>query len=112
MLFHTYKPRARPITPYTMNERKNSPEAGSPKRASPSSGDTMVMELKRAAPISAFFTPAFDVDAPPTSRAATENKPMLRCASYTTRVLHSGLHQVSVIINGKEFGKYDFELID
>ena len=29
----------------------------------------------------------------------------------TTRVLHTGLHQVSVIINGKEFEKYDFELI-
>jgi len=30
----------------------------------------------------------------------------------TTRVLHSGLHQVSIIINGKEIEKYDFELID
>jgi 3-methyladenine DNA glycosylase AlkC len=30
----------------------------------------------------------------------------------TTRVLHSGLHQVSIIINGKEFEKHDFELID
>ena len=29
----------------------------------------------------------------------------------TTRVLHPGPHQVSVIINGKEFEKYDFELI-
>jgi hypothetical protein len=29
----------------------------------------------------------------------------------TTRVLHRGLHQVSVIINGKEFEKYDFELL-
>ncbi|MCL2442484.1 MAG: hypothetical protein FWD13_03365 [Treponema sp.] len=29
----------------------------------------------------------------------------------TTRVLHPGLHQVSVIINGKEFEKYDFELV-
>jgi 3-methyladenine DNA glycosylase AlkC len=28
----------------------------------------------------------------------------------TTRVLHLGLHQVSVIINGNEFEKYDFEL--
>jgi len=28
----------------------------------------------------------------------------------TTRVLHPGLHQVSVIINGKEFEKYSFEL--
>jgi 3-methyladenine DNA glycosylase AlkC len=30
----------------------------------------------------------------------------------TTRVLHLGLHKVSVIINGNEFGKYDFELIE
>jgi len=30
----------------------------------------------------------------------------------TTRVLHLGLHQVSIIINGKEFERYDFELID
>jgi len=30
----------------------------------------------------------------------------------TTRVLHPGLHQVSIIINGKEYEKYDFELID
>ena len=30
----------------------------------------------------------------------------------TTRVLHLGLHQVSVIINGNEFEKYDFELIE
>ena len=30
----------------------------------------------------------------------------------TTRVLHPGLHQVSVIINGKEFEKYNFDLID
>lgn len=29
----------------------------------------------------------------------------------TTRKLHLGLHQVAVIINGKEFEKYDFELI-
>jgi len=28
----------------------------------------------------------------------------------TTRVLHPGLHQVSVIINGKEFEKHDFKL--
>jgi len=28
----------------------------------------------------------------------------------TTRVLHCGHHQVSIIINGKEFEKYDFEL--
>jgi 3-methyladenine DNA glycosylase AlkC len=32
-------------------------------------------------------------------------------AVVTTRVLHRGLHQVSVIINGKEFDKYDFKLI-
>ena len=32
--------------------------------------------------------------------------------AVTTRVLHSGLHQVSIIINGKEFEKHDFELID
>jgi len=30
----------------------------------------------------------------------------------TTRVLHPGLHQVSIIINGKESEKHDFELID
>lgn len=29
----------------------------------------------------------------------------------TTRKLHLGLHQVAVIINGKEFEKHDFELI-
>jgi 3-methyladenine DNA glycosylase AlkC len=29
----------------------------------------------------------------------------------TTRVLHLGLHQISIIINGNEFEKYDFELI-
>jgi len=29
----------------------------------------------------------------------------------TTRVFHLGLHQVSVIVNGKEFEKYNFELI-
>ena len=29
----------------------------------------------------------------------------------TTKVFHPGLHQVSVIINGNEFEKYDFELI-
>ena len=29
----------------------------------------------------------------------------------TTRVLHRGLHQISMIINGKEFEKYDFQLI-
>jgi 3-methyladenine DNA glycosylase AlkC len=29
----------------------------------------------------------------------------------TTRVLHPGLHQVSIIINGNEFEKYDFELL-
>jgi 3-methyladenine DNA glycosylase AlkC len=30
----------------------------------------------------------------------------------TTRVLHLGLHQVSVIINGNEFEKYNFELTE
>lgn len=30
----------------------------------------------------------------------------------TTRVFHPGLHQVSVIINGNEFEKYDFELVE
>jgi len=30
----------------------------------------------------------------------------------TTRVFHPGLHQVSVILNGKEFEKYDFELVE
>ncbi|MDL2297452.1 DNA alkylation repair protein [Bacteroidales bacterium OttesenSCG-928-B11] len=30
----------------------------------------------------------------------------------TTRKLHLGLHQVAVIINGKEFEKYDFELVE
>lgn len=30
----------------------------------------------------------------------------------TTRKLHPGLHQVAVIINGNEFGKHNFELIE
>ncbi len=30
----------------------------------------------------------------------------------TTRKLHAGLHQVAVVINGKEFEKHDFELIE
>lgn len=30
----------------------------------------------------------------------------------TTRAFHPGLHQVSVIINGNEFEKYDFELVE
>lgn len=30
----------------------------------------------------------------------------------TTRQLHPGLHQVAVILNGKEFEKYDFELAE
>lgn len=30
----------------------------------------------------------------------------------TTRKFHFGLHQVAVIINGNEFGKHDFELIE
>ena len=31
--------------------------------------------------------------------------------AVTTRVLHPGLHKVSIIINGKELERYDFELI-
>ena len=30
----------------------------------------------------------------------------------TTRRFHLGLHQVSIIINGNEFEKYDFELVE
>ena len=30
----------------------------------------------------------------------------------TTRALHLGLHQISIILNGNEFEKYDFELIE
>ncbi|MCD7901648.1 MAG: DNA alkylation repair protein [Bacteroides sp.] len=30
----------------------------------------------------------------------------------TTRTFHPGLHQVAVIINGNEFEKYDFELVE
>jgi hypothetical protein len=30
----------------------------------------------------------------------------------TTRVFHPGFHQVSIIINGNEFEKHDFELIE
>jgi 3-methyladenine DNA glycosylase AlkC len=30
----------------------------------------------------------------------------------TTRVFHLGLHQISIIINGNELEKYDFELIE
>ena len=30
----------------------------------------------------------------------------------TTRVLHPGLHQVSLIMNGTEFEKHDFELVE
>lgn len=30
----------------------------------------------------------------------------------TTRKLHAGLHQVAVIINGKEFERHDFELME
>lgn len=40
--------------------------------------------------------------------------PIIRKHSFrvvTTRKFHSGLHQVAVIINGKEFEKHDFELI-
>lgn len=40
--------------------------------------------------------------------------PIIRKHSFrvvTTRKFHPGLHQVAVIINGKEFEKHDFELI-
>jgi hypothetical protein len=30
----------------------------------------------------------------------------------TTRKLHLGLHQIAMIINGNEFEKYSFELIE
>ena len=30
----------------------------------------------------------------------------------TTRKFHLGLHQIAVIINGNEFEKYSFELVD
>ncbi len=41
--------------------------------------------------------------------------PIIRKHSFrvvTTRKFHPGLHQVAVIINGNEFEKYDFELIN
>jgi len=41
--------------------------------------------------------------------------PITRKQSFrliTTRVFHPGLHQVAIIINGNEFEKYDFELIE
>ena len=46
--------------------------------------------------------------------AANSITPITRKQSFkvvTTRKLHLGLHQVAVIINGKEFEKHDFELI-
>jgi len=45
--------------------------------------------------------------------AANSTTPVIRKHSFrvvTTRQLHPGLHQVAVIINGKEFEKYDFQL--
>ena len=47
--------------------------------------------------------------------AAHSTTPITRKHSFrvvTTRKLHLGRHQVSVIINGNEFEKYDFELVD
>jgi len=47
--------------------------------------------------------------------AANSITPVTRKQSFreiTTRVFYPGLHQVSVIINGNEFEKYDFELIE
>ena len=46
--------------------------------------------------------------------AGNSATPITRLHSFkvvTTRVLHLGLHQVSVIINGNEFDKFDFELV-
>lgn len=46
--------------------------------------------------------------------AANSATPITRKHSFkvvTTRKLHPGLHQVAVIINGKEFEAHDFELI-
>ena len=47
--------------------------------------------------------------------AANSITPVTRKHSFqvvTTRRFHPGLHQVAMIINGKEFEKYDFELIE
>ncbi|MDL2231472.1 DNA alkylation repair protein [Porphyromonadaceae bacterium OttesenSCG-928-L07] len=47
--------------------------------------------------------------------AANSNTCITRKHSFkvvTTRKLHPGLHQVAVIINGNEFEKYDFELVE
>lgn len=50
-----------------------------------------------------------------TEYAANSTKQITRKHSFkvvTTRKFHLGLHQVAVIINGHEFEKYDFELIE
>ncbi|MDL2277314.1 DNA alkylation repair protein [Parabacteroides sp. OttesenSCG-928-G07] len=47
--------------------------------------------------------------------AANSTTPVTRKHSFkvvTTRKLHPGLHQVAVIINGNEFEKHDFELVE
>ncbi|MCD7962176.1 MAG: DNA alkylation repair protein [Rikenellaceae bacterium] len=47
--------------------------------------------------------------------ACNSTTPITRKHSFkvvTTRKFHSGLHQVAIIINGKEFEKHDFELIE
>jgi len=47
--------------------------------------------------------------------AANSSTQITRKQSFkeiTTRVFHPGHHQVSVILNGKEFEKHDFELIE
>ncbi|MDH6313555.1 3-methyladenine DNA glycosylase AlkC [Parabacteroides sp. PFB2-10] len=47
--------------------------------------------------------------------AANSTTPITRKHSFkvvTTRKLHPGLHQVAVIINGNEFAKHDFELVE
>lgn len=47
--------------------------------------------------------------------AANSIAPITRKQSFrvvTTRVFYPGLHQVSVIVNGNEFEKYNFELVE
>ena len=47
--------------------------------------------------------------------AANSITPITRKHSFrliTTRVFHPGLHQVSIIINGNEFEKFDFEVVE
>ena len=47
--------------------------------------------------------------------AANSMTPITRKQSFrvvTTRVFYPGLHQVSVIVNGNEFEKYNFELVE